>query len=179
MLHRQLRPAFSSVSCWRPAFVARSFATSTRTFKSFHDPQDPRLFYHGEPAQHRLYLSFLPTPSPRNSPTIIGSIPAPPSAEESSSADDDTPSPSSVTPPTPDTFVENPEWLELVHAVLAVRFQESVTLQTLAKARLDEGYIHIIGAFFLTNPSPNLLHFDVLIWVTYECIYNMILYTRY
>jgi hypothetical protein len=171
MLTRSLvRPALA----WRAAAGSgpvvdvacrRSFTTSTRAYRSFQDANDPRLFYHSADSSNRFNLSFLAKPSPPRSPTYIGSVPATSSSSAnggggakaekgSGGVDGTTMIPAEVTP---SAFEENPEWMELVHAILAVRFTESVTLQTLAKARLEEGYIHILGAFVCRHhPSLSL-----------------------
>ena len=121
----------------KAASSPRPFSTSRARLSrpSFPSPTYPSLFYHPLPTPNTFALSFLPTPAPSLafSPTTIGVL-----------------SPDAVLPSiedgtglptlTPRNFVENQEFVELVHEVLQGVVEADVGMDTMAKVRGD-GYM--------------------------------------
>mgnify|MGYP001588946085 FL=1 len=140
-----------------PRQPSRLLSTSRRSSSpSLESPTYAGLFYHRLPSPPNSFsLSFLPTPPPSLafSPTTIGVLSQDPltAPRTSSSAvrigGSAAEAPQGADGPpalTPRNFVENREFAELLHEVLAEAVGDDLWMGTAAKVRGD-GYMYVIS----------------------------------
>lgn len=134
-------PAPVRSSLLRLATRSLSSAASSNSIKS---KLYPGLYYHRHPhspqGTNAFLVSYLPTPPPslKFSPTTIGTLQHP-----KSRLTDGPPADEGVPPISPRTLTENPDFVRLVHEVIAMSLGGDAWFQTQAKSMTSDTHIHI------------------------------------
>ncbi|GAA5880460.1 hypothetical protein JCM3774_005200 [Rhodotorula dairenensis] len=139
--------AFSSASTRRSPAQAQAPGPGPGpgTGTGIPSPVHPGLYYHRHPqAPESAYLvSYLPNPPPslEFSPTTIGTVRFPKSRSAPTPATDT--KQGQLPPISPRTLTENPDFVRLVHEVIALNLADDPWFETLAKSTTSDTHIHI------------------------------------
>ncbi|KWU41087.1 hypothetical protein RHOSPDRAFT_11628, partial [Rhodotorula sp. JG-1b] len=126
--------------------ATRSLSSAAASSTSIKSKLHPGLYYHRHPHSPQggadaFLVSYLPTPPPslKFSPTTIGTLQHP----KSRLAADGPPADEGVPPISPRTLTENPDFVRLVHEVIAMNLGDDAWFQTQAKSMTSDTHIHI------------------------------------
>ncbi|TKA51953.1 hypothetical protein B0A53_05037, partial [Rhodotorula sp. CCFEE 5036] len=117
--------------------ATRSLSSAATSSTSIKSKLHPGLYYHRHPQGADAFLvSYLPTPPPslKFSPTTIGTLQHP----KSRLGADGPPADDGVPPISPRTLTENPDFVRLVHEVIAMNLGDDAWFQTQAKSMTSD-----------------------------------------